>query len=61
MAQSLSTTAIIIWSIKNTVVPVILSKHCPVYFSVKCRASSDQTVGMLETMATVEIAKTRGW
>lgn len=61
MAQSPSTTAIIIWSIKNTVVPVILSKHCLVYISVKCRASSDQTVRMLETVATVELAKTRGW
>lgn len=61
MAQSPSTTAIIIWSIKNTVVPVILSKHCLVYISVKCRASSDQTVRMLETVATVELAKTRVW
>lgn len=46
IAPSPSTTAITTGSVENKV-PVILSKHCPVYCSVKCRASSNQTVRIM--------------
>ena len=46
IAQSPRTTAITVWSIANTVVLLILSKHCPVYCSVMCVTSCGETVGV---------------
>lgn len=60
IAQCPSTTAIIIWSVENTAVLVTLCKHCPVYFSVKCRSSSDQTVGMLDNPGYCRASQNKG-
>lgn len=60
IAQSPATTAITVWSITNTVVLVILSKHCPVCCSFMCTTSCGQTVGMFDKPGYCRASQNKG-